>query len=112
MMKHICILLGCAALLASAGCKKDNNTPTSVKVVTKVDNLTNPWGMVFLPNEDLIFTERTGKISLLKNGETTTSLLMTRTVVVTEGGLLGIAIDPSFSSNHYVYIYETVTDEN
>lgn len=93
-----------------AACKKDK--PTFVQVDTLVQNLENPWGMVFLPNEDLVFGERTGKISLLKKDETSATLLMTRSVEVSEGGLLGMAIDPDFGSNGYLYIYETVSGEN
>lgn len=106
-MKNIYILIALSTLFA--GCKKDKNQPTSIKITTRVENLTNPWGMAFLQNGDLLFTERTGKISLLKNGESNPQLLMTRTVEVSEGGLLGLAIDPLYASNHYVYVYETTT---
>lgn len=111
-MKHTIIVLVLLVSIAITGCKKDKDEPTSVKITTKISGLTNPWGMAFLDNGDLLFNERTGKISVLKNGASSPILLMTRTVEVSEGGLLGLAIDPQFSSNHYIYIYETVVGEN
>jgi len=110
-MKREIIILG-IAMATFVGCKKDKEQPTNIVISTRVENLTNPWGMVFLPNGDLVFTERTGKISILKHGESNTQLLMNRNVEVSEGGLLGLAVDPQFSTNHYLYIYETIVDEN
>lgn len=106
------MILGIVVCAGFIACKKDNKQPTSVKIVTQVDGLTNPWGMVFLSNGDMLFNERTGKVHLLKKGATATSVLMTRNVEVSEGGLLGMAIDPQFSGNHYVYIYETASGQN
>ena len=102
--------LGVALLLAWVACKKDK--PTHVVVDTVAQDLENPWGMAFLPNEDFLFCERTGEIHLLKKGEATSSVLMSRGVEVSEGGLLGLAVDPQFQSNHYVFIYETIGGEN
>ena len=109
-MKKWTQLSGLFLLLALAACKKEK--PTHVVVDTLVKNLENPWGLVFLPNEDLVFSERTGRISTLKKGENEAVLLMARTVEVTEGGLLGMAVDPQFGTNGYLYIYETVPSQN
>lgn len=97
-------------LLVLAACKKDK--PTHVTVDTVAKDLENPWGMAFLPNEDFLFTERTGEIHRIPKGQTASSVLMTRSVEVSEGGLLGLAVDPQFQSNHYIFIYETVPGEN
>jgi glucose/arabinose dehydrogenase len=103
-------------LLAASCVKKEIRSDTPVplgpvmlKVMAK--NLEIPWGMGFLPNGDLLFCERNGRISLLKtNGDLT--VLLTRAVNATgEAGLLGLAIDPAYSVNHYVYVYES-TDSN
>lgn len=104
-------LLFTIALFALTSCKNDPSLSQQVSIEVFVKNLEVPWGMAFLPNGDFIFCERNGNINLLKEGETEHTLLMHRNVVVSEGGLLGLAPDPAFSSNHYVYIYET-TDSN
>jgi aldose sugar dehydrogenase len=70
------------------------------------ENLDIPWAMDFLPNETIIFTQRGGKVSTLdQQGVNTVG-----TINVTangESGLLGIAVDPKFSQNKYIYVYYT-----
>jgi glucose/arabinose dehydrogenase len=98
------------AFLLAFSCRKDPDpSKRAVQISVLLSNLELPWGMVFLPNGDLIFTERAGRISLLKKGETQQTVLMRRIVSdnKSEGGLLGITLDPNFSSNHYIFIYET-----
>lgn len=93
-------------------CKKDEavtEKPKQLKITEFVKNLELPWGMAFLPNGDFIFSERHGRISLLKKGETTHTAIMYRPVqTVSEGGLLGLAVDPDFNKTHYIFIYETL----
>ncbi len=81
---------------------------TSVQIEVLTKDLKYPWGMALLPNGDLLFTEREGKLHLLKKGSSSPSLLTTRQVQQnSEGGLLGLAVDPDFNNNHHIYIYET-----
>ncbi|MGZ3865888.1 MAG: PQQ-dependent sugar dehydrogenase [Bacteroidia bacterium] len=93
-------------------CKKDSQIIPNkhLRVEVFIKNLTIPWGMAFLPNGDFIFLERDGNINLKKRGMPDYNLIMFRSVKASEGGLLGLAIDPDFNNNHYVYIYETNTD--
>lgn len=88
--------------------------PTQSKRVLEVfvKNLEIPWGMRFLPNDDFLFCERTGRINLKKAGQDDHNLIMLRDVNGGEGGLLGLAIDPEFNSNNFIYIYETVDTLN
>src|SRR4051812_4721199 len=88
-------------------CKKDAPTDNSkhLKITVLIKNLENPWGMAFLPNGDFLFCERIGNLNLIKKGANERHLLMYRSVVVYEGGLLGLAIDPDFNNNHFIYIY-------
>jgi len=101
-----------------ATCKKDpaiaqqTLAPKHIKISVFIKNLQNPWGMAFLPNGDFLFLERNGNINLLKKGAADYNLIMFRNVQVSEGGLLGLAIDPDFDSNHYIYIYETIIGSN
>ena len=104
--KYIVVLL----LLTGFGCKKDK--PTQVQIGTVAKDLQNPWGMGFLPDESFVFCERSGQIRRIPKGEAQSQLLMTRSVEVSEGGLLGLAVDPQFGSNGYLFIYETVSGGN
>ncbi len=105
-----------------------SNTPTSNLTATNVlenasseqmedevavvaDNLNIPWDIAFLPDKSLLVTERTGK--LLKVDQQTKTISEINGVKhVGEGGLLGIALDPAFESNHFIYLYSTYQDQS
>ncbi len=73
---------------------------------TVIDNLTIPWAIDFLPDSTMIFTERTGSVKIKKND----SVKVIKTINVAhtgEAGLLGIAVDPDFNQNRFVYVYYT-----
>ncbi|MGZ4033360.1 MAG: PQQ-dependent sugar dehydrogenase [Bacteroidia bacterium] len=103
-----------SSLLFFYSCEKDPVAKSTKHLAIEVweKNLENPWGMAFLPNGDFLFCERVGNINLRKKNSTDYNLIMFRNVLGSEGGLLGLAIDPAFTTNHYVYIYETVTTGN
>ncbi len=111
-MKKLSPVLFTILLLFLSTCKKDVPVETHLTITAWIQNLQNPWGMQFLPNGDFLFCERPGQVNLLKKGAANYSLIMFRQVLTSEGGLLGLAIDPQYGSNHYVYIYETVSGGN
>ncbi|MDD3531801.1 MAG: PQQ-dependent sugar dehydrogenase [Candidatus Shapirobacteria bacterium] len=82
------------------------------KITVVAEELTVPWGIAFLPNGDLLVTERPGRVRLV-NGQGLRPepvLALPNVVAVGEGGLLGIAPHPNFSDNGYVYLYYTYRD--
>ncbi|MBI4451369.1 PQQ-dependent sugar dehydrogenase [Candidatus Woesearchaeota archaeon] len=84
-------------------------TPEGVE--TLVTGLDTPWAMDFLPDGRLLFTERPGRVSLLDNGVVT--LVGTINVSETsESGLMGMAVDPDFDTNKYVYVMYTTGTGN
>ncbi len=108
-------LLFFALLLVFTTCKKDpeiTHNGKHLKIEVFVKDLQVPWGMAFLPNNDFLFCERNGEINLKKYGAPDYNLIMFRSVQPSEGGLLGLAIDPLFETNHFIYIYETVVGYN
>lgn len=67
-------------------------------------NLDTPWAIDFLPDNGMIFTERSGRVSILEKG--TIKIVGNIDVVeMGESGLLGIAVDPEFNTNKFVYLY-------
>ena len=69
-----------------------------------VTGLSTPWDLAFLPNGELLFTERGGRVGLRRsNGVITTVAQVADVVASGEGGLLGLAIDPEFAANRFVY---------
>lgn len=70
--------------------------------------LVNPTLMEIAPDGRIFVSEQAGKVRVIKNG----ALLATPFVALNvnssgERGALGIAFDPAFASNHYVYVYYT-----
>ncbi len=77
-----------------------------VNVETVVDNLKIPWELVFAPDGRIFFTERDGKLWVIEDE----SLELVATFPISntlEGGLLGLALDPEFEKNNFLYLYQT-----
>lgn len=75
-----------------------------------VTSVQSPTSMAFTPDGRMLITTQPGLLRVRKSGSTsTTQALDIRSKVCSnsERGLLGVAVDPNFSSNHYVYLYYT-----
>src|SRR4051794_6435252 len=79
---------------------------TDEQVVT---GLSNPTAMEFAPDGRLFVTQQGGAIRVIKNGVLLPTPFASFTVDSSgERGLLGIAFDPNFATNGFVYVYNTV----
>lgn len=75
-----------------------------------VSGLTNPTAMAFAPDGRLFVCQQGGQLRVIKNGALLASPFLTVTVSSSgERGLLGIAFDPNFTANRFVYVYYTAT---
>jgi glucose/arabinose dehydrogenase len=71
-------------------------------------SLNSPTNFAFLPDGRILFTEKPGKVRLISGGSLVTTPVMDLTSQVNsywDHGLLAIAIDPNFTSNHYFYVF-------
>ncbi len=108
--RSIC-LLGCILLVCMRCSTKDNTTTPDpvtleepkIKVNTLFTNREIVWGMDFLPNGDMLFTEKRGALYRYSGGNITeiTGLPAVNTQV--QGGLLDIKVHPSYANNGWVY---------
>lgn len=89
--------------------KKVSEEPASVFEIV-VDNLQIPWEIVFLPDGDLLVTERPG--TLKRIGKEGRVYVIESVEHVGEGGLLGMALHPRFSENRWLYLYLTTKNES
>jgi len=80
-----------------------------VKVETVADNLKIPWELVFAPDGRIFFTERDGNLWVIEN-ESLELVATFPTSRMSEGGLLGLALDPEFEKNNFLYLYQTYFD--
>ena len=84
-----------------------------VKTVLTVGTLYEPTEMTILPNLDILLVQRRGEIMLYKASTKSISeagVLKTYSQTAVKGvnaeeGVLGLAADPNFKENSYVYIY-------
>ncbi|MBA3711621.1 MAG: PQQ-dependent sugar dehydrogenase [Pyrinomonadaceae bacterium] len=104
------ILSTIACLLVSGACFPiDGATLPNGFIETQVaGGLDSPTAMAFAPDGRLFVCLQGGQLRVIKNGVLLpTPFLMVSTDSSGERGLLGIAFDPDFYTNNYVYVYYT-----
>ncbi|MBA2744686.1 MAG: PQQ-dependent sugar dehydrogenase [Flavisolibacter sp.] len=79
------------------------STPYETKVIT--DNLTKPWGIAALPDGRFLISEKGGSFRIVSvNGQVSDKITGTQNVEEKgQGGLLGVSLDPDFSTNRTIY---------
>lgn len=77
-------------------------------------NLDVPWGITFLPGGAALVTERdTARLLRISpSGRVTTLGTVPGVTPTSEGGLLGVAVSPSYSRDSTVFVYATTADDN
>ena len=70
-----------------------------------VEGIEIPWGMAWLPNGDMLVTERSGKLYLIRDGKIVTTIgnLPTDIDVNGQGGLLDIEVHPNYEEANWIY---------
>jgi aldose sugar dehydrogenase len=82
---------------------------TPVRAVTMASGLWHPWSLAFLPNGDMLVTERNGKLRLVRDGRLDSEPLTGVPAVhsVRLSGLMEILPHPKFAQNQLVYLTYT-----
>lgn len=83
----------------------ERRTGVAVDVMTVADGLNHPWGLAFLPDGRILVTERAGRLRLVgSDGKLSDAIAGVPDIDVGgQGGLLDVAVDPSFVTNHAIY---------
>jgi len=77
---------------------------------TTITGLSNPTAMGLAPDGRIFVCQQGGALRVIKSGALLTTPFLTASVDFSgERGLLGVAFDPDFLTNHYVYVYYTAT---
>ena len=109
------LLLGCTSPPAAtipansteptAAARSRQTNDADYAIATVVENLEHPWGMAWLPNGDILITERPGRLRIVRNGQLDpTAIAGVPAVLATgQGGLLDIALHPNFAENRLIY---------
>jgi glucose/arabinose dehydrogenase len=73
------------------------------------NGINNPTVMAFAPDGRIFVAQQAGALRVIKNNSLLPTPFISLTVSASgERGLLGIALDPDFPSNNYIYLYYTV----
>jgi glucose/arabinose dehydrogenase len=84
--------------------------PTGFSDETLVTGLSNPTAMAFAPDGRIFVCQQGGQLRVVKNGALLPTPFLTVTVSSSgERGLLGVAFDPNFATNKFVYVYYTTS---
>ena len=103
------VAMGAAAILGFSGltqAQPPGPPGETFKVVTFVEDLRNPWSMAFLPNGDMLVTERGGQLRIVRDGKLLPDPVPGVPAVRAQGqgGLQEVAIHPDFESNRLIYL--------
>jgi len=102
-------------IIDTSGQNLSGNTATpggvkdEIRIKTIAEGLDTPWALAFLPDGNILVTERKGSVRLIRGGVLQGDVVAEISAVkeVGEGGLQGIAVHPDYRSNSFVYLYYT-----
>ncbi|HYR83119.1 MAG TPA: PQQ-dependent sugar dehydrogenase [Terriglobia bacterium] len=80
-----------------------------IRVVVVTKGLSHPWGLAFLPDGNILVTERPGRLRIIRNGALDPQPIAGVPEVRAAGlsGLMDIALHPRFAENGFVYLTYT-----
>ena len=80
--------------------------PVAIKIDVIARGLNHPWGMAFLPDGQLLVTERVGRLRIISpDGSISEPIKGIPTVLSKgQGGLLDVVLDPDFTNNRIIYL--------
>ena len=99
-------LSSCLLFAQPADAQVQRSALHDFQMVPVVEGLVTPWSMAWLPNGDMLVTERPGRLRIVRDGE----LLPNPVPGIPEvhargqGGLLDVQPHPDFENNHWLYI--------
>lgn len=86
----------------------------TIRVVELASGLANPWSMAFLPNGNMLITERPGRLRVLRDGVLDPDPIpgVPEVRITVLGGLLEVLPHPDFAANRIIYLsYSKGIDE-
>jgi aldose sugar dehydrogenase len=118
MKQQISLLFACALVATTSltACGSDDTVSASAPTLTRtvvMSNLQSPWDLAFLADGTMFFTEKCQGLSVRAPNGTVTRLFGTAGSGLVasdffcegQSGMHGVAIDPQFASNRYIYVY-------
>ena len=108
-------LLAVTLLLTySTNAQQSDDSEIALRANSIVSGLTIPWDLEWMGNDQIMYTEIDGKVSVLNVNDGTITKILTIENIARElqAGLMGMALHPQFADNPKVYLsYTYYTDE-
>lgn len=125
-MRHWILMTMWVLLCGVMACQKDNEAlpapeepevegplrAPEINIRTVLTNQGIMWGMDFLPNGNIIFTQRNGGMRIMDTATNTTIAvtgLPTNISATGQGGLLDVLVAPDFATSNRVYLTYSIT---
>ncbi len=76
------------------------------RVVTLAEGLDHPWSIAFLPDGNILVTEREGRLRMVRDGRLDPKPIsgVPRVYASGQGGLFDVLPHPDFANNRFVYL--------
>ncbi len=100
------LLLASTGTVQHAGAQTIRSREANFRVVTVAEGLETPWSMAWLPNGDMLVTERPGLLRVIRDGTLDSDPVPGVPTVHAQGqgGLLDVVLHPDFGSNQLIYL--------
>lgn len=100
--------------LSFGSAKAETLSFPSYTIETVAKGLDYPWALAFLPNGDLLVTERTGQIRIVSQNTVSEPLVgLPKDIYVQgQGGLLDVVLHPNYYTNRWLYLSYTVGSDD
>ena len=110
MFRHVNKLVGIVlmATLSTGALSQDvyQSAHHDYRVVPVAEDLVQPWSMAWLPNGDMLITEKPGRLRMVRDGQLLPEAIPGTPEVLYkgQGGLFEVVPHPDFNENQWVYL--------
>ena len=121
MRSRLALPAGVVALLFALFANRDARAVTFDNTAFQSENavpgvtFVQPTGIAFLPDGRMLVAEKRGQVHVVQNGVKLTPPMWQRESEVLDEhdrGLLGIAVDPNYATNRFIYLLYTVDPDS
>ncbi|MGA7952072.1 MAG: PQQ-dependent sugar dehydrogenase [Gloeobacterales cyanobacterium] len=108
--KVVGLMVAFAAMFTAMASAVWAGVPSGFQTRIIAQKLKRPTAMAIAPDDRILITEQAGAVRIVKNRKLLATPLLNLTRNVDdrgERGLLGIAFDPAFQTNRWIYVYYT-----
>lgn len=102
----IALALGHVFAAEAAEAREVESEKHDFRIVVVAEGLEHPWGLAFLPDGDMLITERPGRLRLFRDGALAPQPVenVPDVAAIGQGGLLDVTLHPDFAENGVLFL--------